>query len=93
MKWPAPSYVSELRSLLGTFGFWRAYICRYVDITAPLTHLTRKTVAWQRPDVEQLALENLKAAISDSPILAHPNAFTQHYFWPHGHRRSQLCYM
>ena len=24
--WPAPQNVSEVRSLLGTFGFWRGYI-------------------------------------------------------------------
>jgi hypothetical protein len=76
MNWPAPSCVSQFRSRLGTFGFWRAYIHHYADITAPLIHLTCKIVAWQWSDVEQLAPENLKAAISDSCILAHPNVDT-----------------
>jgi hypothetical protein len=40
--WPAPSSVAEVRSLLGTFGFWRQYIRHYADITEPLTAMTRK---------------------------------------------------
>jgi hypothetical protein len=36
--------VSELRSLLGTFGFWRVYIRNFAAITHPSTVLTRKDV-------------------------------------------------
>jgi hypothetical protein len=34
--WPAPTSIGELRSLLGTFGFWRQYISGYANIVEPL---------------------------------------------------------
>ena len=37
-NWPVPQDVPALRSLLGTFGFWRDYIAGYARITAPLTN-------------------------------------------------------
>ena len=41
-QWPVPTTVSELRSFLGTFGFWRQYINNYAAITLPLIALTQK---------------------------------------------------
>jgi hypothetical protein len=72
--WPEPTNRHELRSCLGTFNFWRQYIRRYADIVTPLTALTKKGVRWQwRTDVEGAALEQLKAAVLDSPLLVSPD--------------------
>jgi RNase H-like domain found in reverse transcriptase/Integrase zinc binding domain/Reverse transcriptase (RNA-dependent DNA polymerase)/Integrase core domain len=71
-QWPAPKSVSELRSLLGTFGFWRVYIRNYAALTQPLVLLTRKDVAWHWGEREEEALEQLKRAIRESPILMPP---------------------
>jgi hypothetical protein len=72
-QWTEPTNVSELRSLLGTFGFWRGYIARYADITEPLTRLTRKNVAWRWGEEQTLALQRLKAAVADAPLLHPPD--------------------
>lgn len=70
-NWPAPTSVPELRSLLGTFGFWRDYIASYAHIVAPLTDLLKKDVPWRwREDVEGAALCKLKTAIHAAPVLA-----------------------
>jgi hypothetical protein len=71
--WPSPSNVSELRSLLGTFGFWRTYIRNYAAITQPLTELTKKGVVWRWGEREKESLLNLKRATTDAPVLMAPN--------------------
>ena len=72
-RWPQPNNVSEVRSLLGTFGFWRAYIKNYADITAPLTELTSKSTPWCWGDRERYPLCKLKQAVLDAPVLMHPD--------------------
>jgi len=72
-QWPVPTTVSELRSLLGTFGFWRQYIYKYAAITLPLTALTRKGVVWHWGVRENNALASLKRATRESPVLIPPN--------------------
>lgn len=71
--WPAPQNVSEVRSLLGTFGFWRSYIKTYADIAAPLTELTSSRTVWRWGEKEQAALDKLKHAVLDAPVLMHPD--------------------
>jgi hypothetical protein len=71
-QWPEPKTVSEIRSLLGTFGFWRVYIRDYAAITQPLTVLTRKSVAWNWGERERAALVDLKRAVRESPVLKPP---------------------
>ena len=71
LEWPEPTNVSELRSLLRTFGFWRTFIARYADITEPLTRLTCKNVAWRWGTEQTCALRKLKAAVASAPLL-HP---------------------
>lgn len=68
-----PRSVSELRSCLGTFGFWRQYIPRYAHITAPLTALTRKNVSWCWGEEQQTAFDALKLAMSQTVALKHPD--------------------
>ena len=73
-SWPVPRDVHDLRSLLGTFGFWRPYIPQFAMITAPLSQLLKKGVVWRwRGDVEQIALDTLKCAVKSAPILMHPD--------------------
>ena len=72
-QWPAPVNVSELRTLLGTFGFWRSYIRGYADIAAPLTALTSKSSPWRWGTAEQAALDKLKVALVAAPVLMHPD--------------------
>ena len=68
-----PSNLHELRSLLGTFGFWRSYIKNYATIVYPLTLLTRKGVVWRWGEPEQASLDTLKRAVIDSPVLLSPD--------------------
>ena len=75
----ACAYKRELRSLLGTFGFWRDFIARYADITAPLTRLTCKNVAWRWGEKQAAALARLKAAVAAAPLLRPPDTCKPFY--------------
>ena len=72
-NWPVPTSVAEVRSVLGTFGFWRQYIRLYANIVEPLVALTRKATPWGWGEREQQAFERLKCAVQDSPVLKHPD--------------------
>ena len=72
-NWPEPTNASEVRSCLGTFGFWREYIDNYAHIVAPLTPLTGKNAPWWWAEEQRNALRNLKAAILAAPVLMHPD--------------------
>ena len=72
-NWPVPTSVAEMRSVLGTFGFWRQYIRLYANIVEPLVALTRKATPWGWGEREQQAFERLKCAVQDSPVLKHPD--------------------
>ena len=70
--WPSPTCVQELRTALGTFGYWRQYVQGYADITAPLKLLLKKGVVWRwRKDVEQASFDRLKSAVAHAPVLMH----------------------
>ena len=72
-NWPEPTNASEVRSYLGTFGFWREYIDTYAHIVAPLTPLTGKNAPWRWGEEQRNALRKLKAAILAAPVLMHPD--------------------
>src|ERR1700678_2585328 len=61
--WPEPKKVKDIQSFLGFANFYRRFISDYSDIVVPLTHLTRKGIAW-----------NLKLVNHAKPLspLSHP---------------------
>ena len=71
--WHTPTSRSELRTLLGTFGYWRPYIEKYAQITAPLTALTSEKCAWCWTTVHDDSLSALKQALLSSPVLMRPD--------------------
>ena len=73
-SWPVPRDVHDLRSLLGTFGFWRPYIPHFAMITAPLSQLLKHGIVWRwREEIEQAALDALKKSVLTAPVLMHPD--------------------
>jgi hypothetical protein len=78
-NWPEPQSVSDVRRLLGTFGFWRQYIPKYAEITAPLVALTAKAVAWHFDFAERASLAHLKRALLMAPVLIHPDSSKPFY--------------
>lgn len=71
-SWPMPTNRSELRTLLGTFGYWRPYIKNYAHIVAPLNALTSEKCAWSWSADHSAAVCDLKQSLLSSPVLIRP---------------------
>ncbi len=68
-----PTDPSEVRSFLQTVGYYRAYIPAFTEMAEPLTNLTRKNVLFEVTDDVLAAMDNLKEALMNAPVLAYPD--------------------
>ena len=73
VEWPAPTKATEVRSFLGTVGYYRKFIKNFSGIAAPLTDLTKDTVKFVWGQQQEDAFRRLKSAIVAGPILILPD--------------------
>jgi hypothetical protein len=72
VEWSKPKSLKALKGFLGLTGYYRKFIRGYGSIAAPLTDLLKKNdFAWN--EVAETAFEELKAAITNPPVLMLPN--------------------
>ena len=73
---PTPQTVKQVRSIMGLLSFYRRYVPKFAEITAPLTDLTKKTPGSSRkvdwtPECQE-SLERVQGVLSKQPILRLP---------------------
>ncbi|GFW61933.1 retrovirus-related Pol polyprotein from transposon 297 [Trichonephila clavipes] len=68
-KFPVPTTVKQVQSVLGLTGYFRKFIPAYSQIAKPLSDLTRKDnpFIFEQPQME--AFEKLKKLLIESPVL------------------------
>ena len=71
--WPTPCSVEEVRSFLGTVGYYRKFIRMFSEVAAPITELLQKEQAFRCTDEHQRAFEQLKSAMTQQPLLVLPD--------------------
>jgi hypothetical protein len=81
-NYPRPGTVTEVRSFLGLSGYYRQYIRDYVDISRPLTVLTKKDREFQW-NHKQEAFARLKTDITSETVLAYPSMDPAHEYRLH----------
>ena len=69
MNWPRCQSLTEVRGFLGVCNLMRIFIKDYAKKANPLTRLTRKDVSFEWGPEQDAAMEILKSAISNAPIL------------------------
>jgi len=72
LRWPVPATMTDLRAFLGLTGYYRKFVKYYGQITKPLTDILRMKHFLWNPSA-QTAFDNLKIAMTTTPVLALPN--------------------
>lgn len=73
IEWPIPTKATEVRSFLGTIGYYRKFIKNFSSIAAPLTDLTKDTVKFNWGTEQDTSFRRLKSAIAEGQVLILPN--------------------
>ena len=71
-EWPVPKSVKELMTFLGFANFYRRFITHYSKIVAPMTDLLKGAGSnFKWGEREQAALDRVKKAFTEAPLLRH----------------------
>jgi hypothetical protein len=71
--WPTPQKVGDVRSFLGTAGYYRKFIKDFSKIAAPLSELTKDNVKFHWGSEQERAFKQLKQALQEAPVLILPD--------------------
>ena len=66
---PAPKNVKEIKQFLGLTGYYRKFVPRFVDISRPLTTLTKKDKKIEWTPACQKSFDLLKETLCGEPVL------------------------
>src|SRR4029079_18761574 len=69
--WPVPTTITQVRSFHGLASFYRRFVKNFSSIVAPLTELTKGS-KFEWNDQAQRAFEEIKARLTQAPVLALP---------------------
>lgn len=72
VKWPIPTNVTELRGFLGFSGYYEKFCPKFGEKPKVLHQLTKKN-QFKWSEGAQQAFDELKKAMSSTPVLALPN--------------------
>ncbi|GBG91130.1 hypothetical protein CBR_g51932 [Chara braunii] len=70
LEWPTPfRSITDVRSFLGTCGFWRVFIRRFAARVEHLWKLVRKNQVWEWGPKQQSAVEDIKAEFREGGLI------------------------
>ncbi|KAG1137800.1 hypothetical protein G6F37_011298 [Rhizopus arrhizus] len=73
VHFPTPRNADEVRSFLGTAGYYRRFIDRYANIAVPLTNMLKKNKTFQWGNSEEKAFRILQQRLIHAPVLTYPD--------------------
>ena len=79
-NYPTPTDVTEVRRFLGLASYYRRFVPKFASIASPIHALTKKSVPFQWTDECESAFNELKVALSTSPVLIYPKFCPGHSF-------------
>ena len=78
-EWDPPRNKNEVASCLGLANYYRNFIDKFAEISAPLNKLRAKNVKFECTEDCQQAFETLKEKLCQEPILTLPNETGKFY--------------
>ena len=72
IEWPQPQNIKEVRQFTGLCAYYRRYVKNFSQIARPLHKLTEKERPFLWTEECTKAFNDLKRALTSSPILAYP---------------------
>jgi len=72
-EWPVPKNVGDICSFHGLASFYRLFVPHFSTISSPLNELVKKDTPFVWGDKQQQAFEEIKAKLTQTPVLALPN--------------------
>lgn len=78
-KIPLPKSPREVRSFLGTAGWYRRFIKDFASISAALTDTLKKGKRFELTEKAKESFHMLKLALTSAPVLRHPD-FTREFY-------------
>ncbi|KAG0953800.1 hypothetical protein G6F31_013346 [Rhizopus arrhizus] len=73
LNFPVPRNADDVRSFLGTAGYYRRFIEGYANKSLALTSLLRKNQRFTWGPDQELAFKTLKEDLTKAPVLAYPD--------------------
>ena len=70
---PPPADVAGVQRMLGFVQYLSKFMPHLADMTKPLRELTQKDTEWTWGPIQQAALDKLKTAVADTPVLRYYN--------------------
>ena len=71
---PRPQNKDDVKSFLGSTGYYRTHIANYSATVEPLAMLLRQNTEWVWEEDQQNAYESLRKALTTAPILGYPTS-------------------
>ncbi len=65
--------VKQVQSFIGLCSYYRRHIFNFSMLARPLIELTKKDAPFDWGEPQEKSFENLKSALTNAPVLAHPN--------------------
>ena len=79
-KIKVPRSAKEIRSFLGTAGWYRRFVKNFATLAAPISDcLKKKSTKFEITPEAVAAIENLKICLTTAPVLVHPD-FSKRFF-------------
>jgi len=72
-EWYVPNNVGDIRSFHGLASFYRRFVPSFSTIASPLNELVKKDTPFEWDERQQKAFDDIKAKLTQAPILALPN--------------------
>ena len=76
-----PSNVTQVSHILGLASHYRKFILMFSSIVSPITSLIKKNAPFVWTTARQTALDKIKHAITNSPVLIYPNPHKQYHLF------------